>query len=104
MTSPTLHAYVVTLSFGEGGPLHTNIWIAQHVATATALATVAVMQSTPTDKPLLGVIAMEIPAEQLRHLLRAVEGKLPEGGNAEVLSLVPKLDAADASTFRGPAV
>ena len=30
----TLKAYVVALNFGEGGPLHTNIWLAPDAASA----------------------------------------------------------------------
>jgi hypothetical protein len=84
-----LHAYVVTLSFNEGGPLHTHVVVAPNVVNATALATVALMQQTPITAPLLSCLAFELEADHLRHLLRAVEGKLPASGTADVLSLVP---------------
>jgi hypothetical protein len=67
-----LHAYVVTLIFGEGGPLHTHVVVAPNAVNATALATVALMQQTPVTTPLLSCLSFELEADHLRHLLRAV--------------------------------
>jgi hypothetical protein len=120
--APPLKAWIVTLNFGEGGPLHTNIWLAPDAPNAVALCTWDFMTKVRPETPLLCCMAGEIGADQLRHLLRTVEGKLPAGGNAEIVSLVPRdlaaeneenvaraamqrpLDAADASTFIGPNV
>jgi len=110
MTPGTLKAYIVALSFEPPGPLHVNTWVAPDAPSAAALATVHFMRQRPTEENLLACLVIEMGAEGLRHLLRTVEGKLPNSGNAEVLSLVPKpslpcekppLDAADASTFTG---
>jgi hypothetical protein len=87
--TPELHAYIVTLSF-EGGPLHTNTVLAQNQVIATCLTTTGLMQRTPVTTPLIGCFCVELGADYLRHLLRAVEGKLPAGGTADVVSLVPK--------------
>lgn len=116
MTPGTLRAYIVVLSFEPPGPVHVNTWLALDPACASALATLHFMRTAPTEANLMACIALEMPADQLRHLLRAVEGRLPDSGNAEIVSLVPReteadvaeslrkhmgLDAADASTFTG---
>ena len=111
MTPNTLKAYIVALSFEPPGPLHVNTWIAPDAPSAVALATVHFMRHAPPTENLMACLTIEMPADQLRHLLRAVEGKLPDSGNAQVVSLVPMareeqmekqpLDAADASTFIG---
>lgn len=117
MTPGTLKAHIVVLSFEPPGPVHVNTWLAPDAASAAALATVHFMRTSGTEANLMACLTVEMPAEQLRHLLRAVEGKLPDSGNAEVLSLVSNkelsespigkqlrdraLNAADASTFTG---
>lgn len=85
-----LKAWSVTLSFAAPGPLHANMLLAPDAASVAATAMHVFMMHTPTTEPLQAVIAAEIPAETLRHMLRAVEGKLPASGNAQVVSLVPK--------------
>jgi hypothetical protein len=95
MTEPSLHAYVVVLSFELPGPLHVNSILAPDAASASALAMLMLMRNAPTDAPLLGCLCVEQPVEQLRHLLRAVETGKPQG---EVVSLVPKLREEDAPT------
>lgn len=84
-----LKAWSVTLSFAAPGPLRANMLLAPDAASAGAMAMHVFMMNTPTAEPLQAVIAAEIPAETLRHMLRAVEGKLPASGNAQVVSLVP---------------
>ena len=86
--APELHAYVVTLNFGENAPLTTSIWVAQDQANAVALCTWNFLHAHPVATPLICCIVSEISAERLRHLLRAVEGKLPAGGTADIVSLV----------------
>ncbi len=92
--APKLHAYVVTLSFGEGGPLHTSSWVAPDAVSATALATLSLMRQAPTEAPLSACLAIEMAPDYLRQALRAIEGKLPESGTADVLSLVHDAAAA----------
>ncbi len=93
MTAPALHAYVVTLCFAgaeQNGPVHTSVILAPDQTAAAALVMHTLMREQPTELPLTCCIATQIEAAYLRHLLRAVEGKLPENGTAEVLSLVQK--------------
>jgi len=88
-----LKAWVVTLNFGEGGPLATNIWLAPDEASAAALHTIDVLRRSKTENALVGCRIGEISADHLRLLLRGVEGKIPEGGKAPVVRLVPELPA-----------
>ena len=90
MTPNTLKAYIVALSFEPPGPLHVHTWIAPDAPSAVALATVHFMRHAPPTENLMACLTIEMPADQLRHQLRAVEGKLPDSGNAQVVSLVPK--------------
>ena len=93
--APKLHAYVVTLSF-EDGPTHTSVMIAPDATIAAVLATLRLTQKTPVTTALIACFAYELVPDQLRHLLRAVEGHLPASGTADVLSLVPKHIEAQA--------
>ena len=99
MTDFTLKPYVVTLSFGQGGPLFVNALLAPTPEAATGMLAVIVMREHVPPQPLIGCMAMELTPDFLRLALRAVEGKLPPGGQAEVLSLVqppaaPQVDQA----------
>jgi len=88
--APPLKAWIVTLNFGEGGPLATNIWLAPDEASAAALHTIDVLRRSKTENALVGCHVGELSADHLRHLLRGVEGKIPEGGKATVVRLVPE--------------
>lgn len=90
MTGPTPRAWSVTLSFTPPGPLHTTLIIAPDRDAALVAATLMLTQDMPAETSLCGVIASEVPAETLRQMLRAVEGRLPESGSAEVMRLVPE--------------
>ena len=94
MADPTIPAmvlkpYVVTLSFADGGPLFLNAVLAPSAEAATALFAIMTMQQHNLQQPLMGCAAMELTPEFLQASLRAVEGKLPPNGEAQVLSLVP---------------
>ncbi len=88
MTHP-MRAWSVTLSFVPPGPLHSAMLLAPEREGAVALAVLHLMQKTPTDAQLHAVLVDELPVEMLRHMLRAVEGRLPDSGTAEVMRLVP---------------
>jgi hypothetical protein len=89
MPEMTLKPYMVTLSFAEGGPLFLNALLAPTPEAATAMLATIVMREHTVTQPLMGCMAMELTPEFLRAALRAVEGKLPPDGNAQVISLVP---------------
>jgi hypothetical protein len=86
--APKLFPFMVALSFGEGGPLHTNAVLAPNEAVAVVMVAIAFMQAAPTDKPLNGVSVGMLTPEFLRMALRACEGTLAPGGK-NVVSLVP---------------
>lgn len=100
MTNPT-KAWGVTLSFAPPGPIHSGILLAPDATSATALSMHLLMMQQPTTEPLMAVVCQEIPAETLRNLLRAVEGKLPAGGNAEIVSLATHRREDDAGYVMG---
>jgi hypothetical protein len=102
--TPKLHAYAVTLNFGEGGPLTTAVLLTPDAASASALAMLNMLRQAPKPitEDLLSVLAVELQPEFLRHLLRAVEGRLPASGTADVLSLVPDGAQLPESIHPGP--
>ncbi len=91
MTPGTLKAYIVVLSFEAPGPVvNVSTWLAIDAHTASAMAMHQYTHGeNATDANFVACVAPEMPAEMLRHYLRAVEGKLPDSGSAEVLHLVP---------------
>ena len=107
MIPGTLKAYIVVLAFEVPGPTNVSTWLAPDAHSASALAMHQCMSGeNATDANLVACVVTEMPADMLRHYLRAIEGKLPDSGNAEVLHLVPatQFDATDASTFTGRSV
>ena len=102
MIPGTLKAYIVVLSFEAPGPVvNVSTWTAPDAHTASALAMRQLMLGeSATDANLVACVAPEMPAEMLRHYLRAAEGKLPDGGNAEVLHLVPP-NGEESDFFNG---
>jgi len=87
---PTLKPYIVVLSFGEGGPLYANALLAPNAESAMAMFSVMTMREFSPPQLLMGCMTVELQPDFLRAALRAVEGKLPPGGEAQVLSLVPQ--------------
>ncbi len=85
--APKLMAYIVALSFADGGPIHCNAVIAPSEVVAVAQVSISFLQKTPTDKPLSGVAAAQLTPEFLRVALRAYEGGV---GKPNVFSVVPK--------------
>lgn len=98
MTEPSPRAWMVTLSFAPPGPLHTTLIIAPDRDAALVAATLMLTQDMPAETSLCGVIVAEVPAETLRQMLRAVEGRLPEGGTANVMRLVKDDPLVDTSS------
>lgn len=92
MTGPAARAWSVTLSFAPPGPLHATLILAPDRDSAVALAVMALMSATPTDADLHAVIASEVPADTLRRMLRAVEGRMLDGVGGELLRLVPEME------------
>jgi hypothetical protein len=82
-----LRPYMVSLAF-LSGPLFINAIMAPSPESATAMFSVMIMREYAVPQPLTGCAATELTVEFLRAALRAAEGKLPPGGEAQVLSLV----------------
>lgn len=87
-------AYAVSLNFA-GGPLILNMTLAESPEAAVATVTAQAIQQLQIKEPLQGVAIVPIPADWLDFAVRAVKGKLPEGGNAQVLQLVPPPPTAE---------
>src|SRR5260221_8123116 len=89
--APPLHLYAVALVFGErSGLLSCNTVLAPNPESAAALWMKETLRITPTDETLAAVQVTPVAPEFLRTALRAIKGRLPPGGEAQVLSLVPR--------------
>ena len=93
--------YMVSLSF-LNGPLFVNALMAPSPEAATAMFSVIVMRQYEVPQELTGCAATELTVEFLRAALRAAEGKLPPGGEAQVLSLVPQAAPLSQLTPEAP--
>ena len=89
MTPGTLKAYIVVLSFEAPPSVNVSTWVAPDAHSASALAMRQLMLGENATDSNFMCVTVEMPADMLRYYLRAVEGKLPDSGNAEVLHLVP---------------
>ena len=98
---PTLKPYIVVLSFGEGGPLYANALLAPNAESAMAMFSVMTMREFSPPQLLVGCMTVELQPDFLRAALRAVEGKLPPGGEAQIVSLVPQAPPQGSPLF-GP--
>lgn len=93
MPEIVLHPYAVALTFADGGPMFVSAVIAPTSEAASAIFTTLVMQANTIPQPLSGCAVTPLNPDFLRAALRAVEGKLPPDGEAQVLSLVPQAAA-----------
>lgn len=82
-------AYAVSLSFVDG-PMLVNTTIAPSPEAAVAIVTAGAIQQLQITQPLAGVVVAQLTPEWLDLAVRATKGMLPEGGNAQVLQLVPQ--------------
>ncbi len=88
--------FIVAVVFGSGpeSELFVNAVIAPNREAAAAIWSLEVREQTGIAKPLAGVAVMELERSFLETALRATQGKLPETGTAQVVSLVPPRDGA----------